>query len=95
MKTRLSDCPSHLTGFEMASVKPCLWAQHRFLFLPAVCICSSADVNQLRLLLWQSTKPAPCKESCAARNRARNRNIDLSKIAVIINAKLVIKELSK
>lgn len=32
MKTKLGDCPSHLTEFEMASVKPCLWAQHRFLF---------------------------------------------------------------
>lgn len=51
MKTRLSDCPSHLTEFEMASLKPCLWARHRFLFLPPVCICSSVDVNQLRLLL--------------------------------------------
>lgn len=51
MKTRLSDCPSHLGEFEMASVKLCLWARHRFLFLPPVCICSSVDVNQLRLLL--------------------------------------------
>lgn len=96
MKTRLSDCPSHLTEFEMASVKPCLWAQHRFLFLPPVCICSSVDVNQLRLLLCGKVpKLLPTRKACPARNRVRSRNIDLSKIAVIINAKLVIKDLSK
>lgn len=45
--------------------------------------------------MWKSTKAAPCKESCPARNRARNRNTDHPKIAVIINAKLVIKDLSE
>lgn len=56
-----------------------------------LCWCESAQTAAA----WKSTKAAPCKESSAARNRARNRNIDLSKIAVIINAKLVIKDLSK
>lgn len=77
----------------MAFVKPCLWAQRRFVFLPPVSINSSGDVNQLRPLLHGKYTICSPQGKLCSQNRARNGNTDLLKI-IIVNAKLNVVQIS-
>lgn len=102
-------CHSNIKWKPGSVIVPLTWLNLKWPLSNRVCghgtgSCSCLQCVFAALLMWISSdcccveKYQTCcslqgKLSC--QSRARNRNIDLAKIAVIINAKLVIKDLSK